>query len=372
MKQTFFRPSQLSRFVGHTAACLISLCLSIPAAQAAGLGKMKVMSALGAPFKAEVELSNIRPEEEVNLIVKVASPDVFKQAGIDYNPALAGVRAVLSKEGNPPKIVLTSSSAVNEPLLEMLIELNWQSGRLVRQYTVLLDPATSLVETPAQTEEPRLPAQQVVTAALAQQPQTSMAQPVATPTSAASSTEPQNANKPKQPSADKVYNVKSGDTLYGIASRLNSGDASQTKALMALLFKNNQQAFIGNNINKLKAGVVLSTDNNVSSDTLGRAALAASNNAPTKAFSQYKQAAVNKVKPIQALKDDKKSITSAVKPVAKAETPVSAQDQLKVSGNATVGNKSNTVTSQASEEKISKDRAIAEEKSRLAELQKLG
>ncbi len=367
MKPLLARMSPLYRNLYQALLVLSATMLALGSAQAAGLGKMKVLSSLGAPFRAEVELTNLKPEEEeVNLIARVASPELFKQAGIDYNPALVGIRANLVKEGTTTTVVLSSNSTVSEPLIEMILELNWQAGRLIRQYTVLLDPISSAPDAPVEQVQPAtpqlsaapIPAPAPVVAA----PAPSMdAAPAAKATSAPAKTE-----KPKEASASNRYDVQKGDTLSSIANRMNAGDSAQVKALMATLLKNNPDAFVGNNMNKLKAGVVLNTNAPVAS----RGASLASDAAPSKGFSQYKQSAVKQTKSLASAKDESKSITSAVKPNAKPTATPSAQDQLKVAGNASVGNKALAASGKTAEESLVKEKAIAQEKARIAELQK--
>jgi pilus assembly protein FimV len=367
MKPTLTRTSTLYRSLYQAILALSTTVFAMGAVQAAGLGKMKVLSSLGAPFRAEVELTNLKPEEDVNLIARVAAPEIFKQAGIDYNPALLGIRANLVKEGNITTVVLSSNSTVSEPLLEMLLELNWQAGRLVRQYTVLLDPIASTPDAPIEQIQPAAPQLSAAPAPAAAAPVASMdaapIAPIAQPVASAAV----KIEKPKATTGNNQYDVQKGDTLFNIASRMNNaGDSAQVKSLMALLLKNNPDAFIGNNINKLKAGVVLNTGAPVAAKANNLLSAAA----PSKGFSQYKQSAAKKTKSLAAGKDDAKSITSAVKADVKAPAMPSAQDQLKVAGNASVGNKAVSAASKSAEEALVKEKAIAQEKARIAELQK--
>ena len=179
MKQSIFQTTPVYRSLIQALFVLGLASVATSPSHAAGLGKMKVLSALGAPFKAEIELTNLLPDEEAALAAKVATPDLFKQAGVDYNPALATIRANLLKEGSTTKIVLSSNSAVNEPLLEVLIELNWQAGRLVRQYTVLLDPISPTAEAPVAIEQIQPATPQI--AAIASPPAQTAPAPVSTP-----------------------------------------------------------------------------------------------------------------------------------------------------------------------------------------------
>jgi len=120
------------------AAALV-LCVVLPVAQAAGLGKLTLLSALGQPLNAEVEIVSLQPGEE-GLGARLASPQAFAQAGIEANPILSDVRFTIERRGSTPILRLRSSQPINEPLLKLLVELTSSSGRQVREYTLLLDP----------------------------------------------------------------------------------------------------------------------------------------------------------------------------------------------------------------------------------------
>src|SRR6185295_2456306 len=106
----------------------------------AGLGRLSVNSAIGQPLNAEVEIVSLQSGEEDSLTARLASPEAFRQAGIELSSALVGVRFSIEKRGNRPVIRLSTVQPVNEPFLDLLIELQWATGRLVREYTFLLDP----------------------------------------------------------------------------------------------------------------------------------------------------------------------------------------------------------------------------------------
>ena len=130
---------------------LLALALALPtmAAGAAGLGRLAVQSALGEPLRAEIELSASR-EEYASLSARMASREAYSNAGINYSPALAGIRFALDKHANnQPFLKLTSERPLYEPFIDMLVELSWASDRLLREYTFLLDPADSLKPAPA-------------------------------------------------------------------------------------------------------------------------------------------------------------------------------------------------------------------------------
>ena len=116
--------------------------LALPSlALAAGLGKLSVLSTLGQPLKAEIEIVSLQRGEGDTLGARLAPSEVFRQASVDLNPALLSVKfAVQRRPSGQYVMVLTSTQPMNEPFVDMLVELNWLNGRLVREYTFLLDP----------------------------------------------------------------------------------------------------------------------------------------------------------------------------------------------------------------------------------------
>ena len=102
------------------------------AAEAAGLGKITIFSALGQPLRAEMEVFATR-EELAGMRAQLASQDAFKQAGVEFAPALTGITLSLDKRANgQPIIRLTSTRPINDPFVDLLLEINWPSGRLIR------------------------------------------------------------------------------------------------------------------------------------------------------------------------------------------------------------------------------------------------
>jgi pilus assembly protein FimV len=114
-------------------------CAALPVAQAAGLGEITLISALGQPLNAEVEIVSLQPGEE-GLGARLASPQAFAQAGIEADPILSDVRFTIERRASRPIVRLRSSQPINEPLLKLLVELTSSSGSRVREYTLLLDP----------------------------------------------------------------------------------------------------------------------------------------------------------------------------------------------------------------------------------------
>ena len=118
-----------------------ALALTAPvSAFAAGLGKLNVLSPLGQALNAEIEIVALRPGEEDSLVARVAPLDAFTAAGIEPTAMLNTMRFAVERRGNQRFLRMTTTAPVNEPFVELLIELQWSGGRLVREYTFLLDP----------------------------------------------------------------------------------------------------------------------------------------------------------------------------------------------------------------------------------------
>src|SRR5690349_11893830 len=108
---------------------------------ALGLGKLTVDSGLGQPLSAHVELTAAQKDELDSLSAKVADPSVYRDNNVQFPGALSRARVVIEQNPNgPPQLKVTTSQAVNEPYLDLIVEVNWATGRVVRNYTFLLDP----------------------------------------------------------------------------------------------------------------------------------------------------------------------------------------------------------------------------------------
>lgn len=357
--------------------CTLSF-LALNNAHAATLGKMKVLSVLGASLKAEIELTNLLPEEEANLVVKIASPDVFKRAGLEYNPALANIKATINKNSRPFKITLSSQAAISEPFLEILMDLNWQSGRLVRQYTVLLDPVSSANDTPDVLNDVPATSPQVISNSTLKP--VNISKPVLETEQNLKTTKQAVSNESNN-SKDilQKYTVKKGDTLYLITKNLAKGNTTQINQLMKLLVKNNPNSFINSDKNRLKSGVVLNTHSvqkiipnldKVDKNDDKNDDKALSNAAASKDFSRYKQAAANQSRVVKKDSTASKVARNSVKAEV-AKSLETTQDQLKVSGKAAIGSSAVSASIKKNEEaKIAEERSKTEERAKLALLKK--
>lgn len=234
-----------------------------PSAWALGLGRLNVQSSLGEALRAEIEVTSLSADEASSLNVRVASSDAYLAAGVDYSAILTGTRVALSRRADGrPFIRVTSDRAVLEPFVDVILELTWASGRLVREYTLLLDPPRELAAPAAATAPvmssaptPAAPPQAVAAPA-----PSAPAAPAARAARAAAPVAAERAAVPAasaaRPSAASDYTVKPGDNLSRIAGRMLPGGVALDQMLVAL-FRNNTEAFVGENMNRLKSGAVL-------------------------------------------------------------------------------------------------------------------
>lgn len=111
-------------------------------AWAAGLGRLTVQSALGQPLRAEVEVTALSREEAASLNARLAPPDAFRQAGLEFNAALSSLRFAIDRRNYGRTFVRISSiQPINEPFVDIFwLNPNWATGKFVREYTFLLDP----------------------------------------------------------------------------------------------------------------------------------------------------------------------------------------------------------------------------------------
>jgi len=226
-------------------------------AAALGLGRLTVQSALGETLRAEIDVTSLTPEESANLTARVAPPDAYRAAGVEYNAVLTGTRVTLERRPDGrPYLRVVSDRAVQEPFVDVILELSWTSGRLVREYTLLLDPPTRRAAAPAPATAPILSAPAPSAAPAPESRPAVTARPSAPAPAPAAAPAPAPAPMADAAQTDE-YQVRRGDTLYGIAARVQRPGASLDQMLVAL-YQANPQAFIGENMNRLRAGAVLS------------------------------------------------------------------------------------------------------------------
>ncbi len=235
-------------------ACLLSSSFLWPSSSwALGLGEIHLKSALNEPMNAEIDLIAATPDELTALRASLAGRDAFTRYGIDRPPFLSTLTFTVGKgKDGHDALLVHSTDAIPEPFVTFLVEVNWARGRLMREYTVLLDPP---VYTPGETASSAAPVTApTVAAAPARRAAPVIAAPPA-PSRAAASPSAAAAPEPAAPPTGNSYRVGKGDTLTKIARSL-SAHAADIDQTMVAVYRANPDAF-GGNINILRRGAVL-------------------------------------------------------------------------------------------------------------------
>jgi pilus assembly protein FimV len=235
-------------------------------AQALGLGRITVLSALGEPLRAEIEVSQITAEEAASLKTSIPPPATFSAAGVEFNPALVGAAITLQQRPDGRSYLrLTSDKIINEPFLDLILEAQWGSGRLIRDYTLLFDPPRTRAPAPLAAGSPQVAPAPARTVAPTREPPAFRTARLPPPVAAAppprrSSPPAERAAAPEKGaesgSGGKTVTVKPGDTAGRIAAANKPSEISLDQMLVALL-RTNPDAFISGNINRIKAGAVV-------------------------------------------------------------------------------------------------------------------
>ncbi|MCP2009667.1 FimV/HubP family polar landmark protein [Duganella violaceipulchra] len=245
--------SSIVSFALKTLTGAVASAVLVASANAAGLGKLTVLSSLGQPLRAEIELTAVSADEAGALVAKLAPAEAFRTANIDFNPTLLSLRFEVEQRNGRQLIRITSSQPVNEPFVDMLLELNWTGGRMVREYTFLLDPADMRATQAPQVAAP-VDLGRNATPAAPSAPAAAAA-PAAAPMAPSTPAPVRQPAAPAKPAANE-YTVKSGDNLTRIANQVKPVDVSLDMMLVAL-YRANPEAFSGNNMNRLKSGQIL-------------------------------------------------------------------------------------------------------------------
>jgi pilus assembly protein FimV len=347
--------------------------LSAAPALALSLGTVVVKSALGEPLRAEIDIPDINAEEAASLKASVASPEAFRAAGLEYNAAMANTKATLLRRANGRAFIsLQSDRPVNEPFVDMILEASWSSGRIVRDYTMLFDPpnvrapsatlAAPAVVAPAVTPAPAAlpaapttanrPARAVAAAKPISKPEVKAApaakvaaKPAATPT----------------PVGDKQITVKSGDTATKIALAVKPANVSLDQMLVALL-QANPNAFVHDNINRIKSGAVMNVPTQEQAQAIGSKEATQTVIAQSKDFGDFRKKLALNAPTAQVGVADRQASGSVQAKVDDKKPAANAPDKLTLSKGA--------VQAQAAVDKLAADKAAKDSAARNAEVAK--
>ncbi|MHA7878484.1 MAG: FimV/HubP family polar landmark protein [Saccharospirillum sp.] len=221
-------------------------------AHALGMGDIELNSSLNQPLDAEIELLQLRGLTAGEILPALASNDAFQRAGVERSFFLSNIRfQVRENEAGNLVIGLNTREPVREPFLNFLVEVNWPGGRLLKEFTLLLDPPVfdtgvvgeSLVVDPAATSTGAVTELTTTTTVSGSESQT-QSQPA--------QVEPRQENL-----GENEYRVQRNDTLWEIALRVEAGSGYSPQQVMLAIQDLNPDAFLNNNINRLKAGSLL-------------------------------------------------------------------------------------------------------------------
>lgn len=325
-------------------------------AQGAGLGTLSVFSGIGQQLNAEVAL-NATPAELGSMSAKLASPEAFKEAGIEYLPFLSELQVKIDQSAaGQPVLKLTTARPVTEPFLHFLVELSWGSGRVVREYTFLLDPPEMLqVTKPASVVAPAAP----------------KIEPLPTPAATAPTTPTPAVARPVPSAGGGEYRVKPGDTLSKIARETRPESVTLDQMLVAL-FDYNPEAFAGGNMNRLRAGKILRIPAAEEAAKVDPAAARKLVINQTNEFAAYRRRLASAVAaaPVEPAAPQQQA-AGTIKPQVEDKTPPpEAKDKLEVSRTEPAKTKSVAGGSSLEEDLIARDKALREASERIAQLEK--
>ncbi|WP_024869714.1 FimV/HubP family polar landmark protein [Pseudoxanthomonas suwonensis] len=244
---------------------LLALALALPAgnALALGLGQIRVLSAPGQPLLAEIPIISNEPGELENARARLASPETFARVGLQPPTGLVSdLQFEITADAQGRAVLqVTSTRPVDVPVVGFLVEVDWGQGRLVREYSALVNaPQTAAaIEAPVIEAPQAAPSNAIVRAPQVEAPTTpAPAAPVAQPEPVASAPAPQPRSTPRVSAepGEVLARVERGQTLSHVVAAMDRGGHSFDQAMVALL-RANPEAFIGGNIHRIRSGAVL-------------------------------------------------------------------------------------------------------------------
>lgn len=273
---------------------LFCIALLIPSrGNTLGLGEIELHSSLNQELNAEIALKSVGKESAETIIVKLASKADFSRAGLDRPFILNDLKFVVKVKNGEPYISVTSKKTIREPFLSFLLDIDWPRGRILREFTMLLDPpvfmqatpegvpskvvvaepqaANQVQDTDQQYNRPAYDGSAQTNASAAQAPVVNN-QAQAQSQQAFSQASNQQTTRPvaRYQAATNGYRVQKNDTAWKIAEQLRSDPSVSIEQMMMALLRRNPEAFIKDNINGVKRGYILRMPDQQEIDSLGQ------------------------------------------------------------------------------------------------------
>lgn len=366
----------------------------VTSAEAAGLGRLTVQSALGQPLRAEVEVTSVSPDEAESLKARIASPEAFSRVGLQYKEALSGVRMDVENRGGRYFIKVTSSRPINDPFVDLVVELSWASGTFSREYTFLLDPPTQQNANQA-NRSGNAPVAGAATAAAATGAAASGSSAVRTIDPATgrlvnqergAQGRSQAASQPTEAKQQPAVQAKAGrdasseggtvtvgqgETLGMIAARVRPASATLDQTIVAI-YRTNPTAFIQNNPNLIRQGRTLTIPSEgeiaaIDSTEAGRQLRMAARD-----FRSYKERMAGTT-PEVATGNGSSTASGAISAKVDDERGGQAGSQDRLELSRSEGGKDeqgSAVGARDAEAQVAREAALKEANSRIAELEK--
>lgn len=366
------KPRKLLQIIGITAGLTLSAW-----GHAVGLGGINVVSALGQPLKAEIDLVAVSKADKPGLVARLASPDAYKGAGLDYPFGVKYSFEVVSRANGEPYLKISSNREINDPFVSLMVELSWASGKLMREYTFLLDPPGYV---PAQ---PAAAAAEVVPAVSSRRLEPEAPEVAKLPEKAAEKPAEKLTEKhvarsggkrsSRAGAADSVT-VNAGDTLNKIAAQVKPDGVSLERMLVAL-YRANADQFDGKNMNRIKSGKILRVPDPDSIAQLSQAEAIQEIHAQSSDWNAYRQRLAGAATLSHRSDAPQKAVSGKISSSAADKTPVapkSAKEVLRLSKGEAPGDKASGHGAQsnaAAEDAIARGKALSEEKARAALLE---
>lgn len=273
-----------------------------------GLGTLKTSSALNEPFDARIDIVGATAQDFDALTVKLADSRQFERAGVARTAALLNLRFdVVTADSGGDFIRISSKDPVREPFLNFLLEINWANGRMVREYTVLLDPPLY----DRNRQKPLFAAPVAAPAPAATAP-TAPAAPAAGPATPGAA--------PSMTAGGEIGPVEANDTAWGLALAHRPDSSVSVQQMMLALLRTNPDAFVNQNVNQLRRGAVLKLPTQAELAALSQAEAVAEIHRQHQLWQEYRQGAAG-----QAVARPE-GAPEAAAPSGTPETPAPADD----------------------------------------------
>lgn len=214
---------------------------------ALGLGNIELKSYLNQPLDAEIRLLAATEEDLNTLRAQLASTTDFDRTGVEYQPSLGKLRFSIIKKNGKAYIKITTREPFREPFVNFLVEANWAKGRLLREYTLLIDP-------PVLGDQPRVSA---TPPSVTSTPARETGQTRPAPRAKLSLGEDVGTPAPSSYKAGDRYRVQPNDTAWEIAQQIRPNQSVSVEQVLVALLRENPNAFVSENVNLLRANVDL-------------------------------------------------------------------------------------------------------------------